>query len=78
MTDYEIHPEIERPSPDIGDRVRDVTVSVINEFSPLPADEVAGILHHRLEDIGVEMSEEACLSAIEKVRSGKHITFEVD
>jgi hypothetical protein len=77
MAEYEIHPEIQHPSTDIGDQVRDVTVAVINEFSPLPADEVAQILHHRLEDIGVEMSEEACLSAIEKVRAGKHITFEV-
>lgn len=36
------------------------------------------MLRHKLGEIGVQISESACRSAIERIRSGRQLHFEIE
>lgn len=78
MTEFRITHEIAQKHPDISERLTATTIEAINESSARSADDAARVLRHKLGEIGVHISEEACLSAIERVRSGKQLQFEIE
>ncbi|WP_350274896.1 hypothetical protein [Kribbella sp. HUAS MG21] len=78
MTEFRITHEIAHQHPDIRERLTATTIEAINESSARSADDAARVLRHKLGEIGVEISEAACLSAIERVRSGKQLRFEIE
>ena len=78
MTEFRITHEIHKTHPDIRERLTATTIEAINESSARSADDAARVLRHKLAEINVQMSEDACLAAIERVRSGKQLRFEVE
>ncbi|MFC0626358.1 hypothetical protein [Kribbella deserti] len=78
MAEYKITHEIHHVNPDLGEQLKATTIAAINESSARSAKEAALVLKKRLADIGVDMSEPACLSAVERIRSGRTLTFEVE
>ncbi|NIK58305.1 hypothetical protein [Kribbella shirazensis] len=78
MTEFRITHEIAQQHPDIRERLTATTIEAINESSARSADDAARVLRHKLGEIGVHISEAACLSAIERVRSGKQLHFEIE
>ena len=77
MAEYKITHEIHEVHPDLGEQLKATTIAAINESSARSAKDAALVLKKRLEEIGVDMSIEACLSAVERIRSGHTLTFEV-
>ncbi|HEY9339196.1 MULTISPECIES: hypothetical protein [unclassified Kribbella] len=78
MTEFRITHEIHKTHPDIRERLTATTIEAINESSARSADDAARVLRHKLAEINVQMSEDACLAAIERIRSGKQLRFEVE
>ncbi|HEU4947500.1 MAG TPA: hypothetical protein VFT31_10125 [Kribbella sp.] len=78
MSEFKIIHEIHEVHPDIRERLTATTIEAINESSSRSAEDAALVLRHRLGEIGVNMSEAACLSAVERIRSGKTLRFEVE
>ncbi|GAA2809747.1 hypothetical protein [Kribbella solani] len=78
MTEFQITHEIHQAHPDIREKLTATTIEAINESSARSAEDAARILRHKLGEIGVQMSEPACLAAIERIRSGKQLRFEVE
>ena len=78
MTEFRITHEIHQTHPDIRERLTATTIEAINESSARSADDAARVLRHKLAEINVQMSEDACLAAIERIRSGKQLRFEVE
>jgi hypothetical protein len=78
MTEFRITHEIAQQHPDIRERLTTATIEAINESSARSPEDAARVLRHKLGEIGVEISEAACLSAIERVRSGKQLHFEIE
>lgn len=78
MTEFRITHEIHQTHPDIRERLTATTIEAINESSARSADDAARVLRHKLAEINVHMSEDACLAAIERIRSGKQLRFEVE
>ena len=78
MTEFRITHEIHQTHPDIRERLTATTIEAINESSARSAEDAARVLRHKLGEIGVEMSDDACLSAIERIRSGKQLRFEIE
>lgn len=78
MTEFRITHEIHKVHPDIREKLTATTIEAVNESSNRSAEDAARILRHKLGEINVEMSEAACLSAIERIRSGKQLRFEIE
>jgi hypothetical protein len=78
MTEFRITHEIHKSYPDIRERLTATTIEAINESSARSPEDAARVLRHKLAEIGVHMSDAACLSAIERIRSGKQLRFEVE
>ena len=78
MTEFRITHEIHKVHPDIREMLTATTIEAINETSARSAEDAARVLRHKLAEIGVHMSEAACLAAIERIRSGKQLRFEVE
>jgi hypothetical protein len=78
MSEFKITHEIHESHPDIRERLTATTIEAINESSARSAEDAALVLRHRLGEIGVHMSEAACLAAVERIRSGKTLRFEVE
>ncbi|MGZ0152802.1 hypothetical protein ACXJJ3_37490 [Kribbella sp. WER1] len=78
MTEFRITHDIAQTHPDIRERLTATTIEAINESSARSADDAARILRHKLGEIGVQISEEACRSAIDRIRSGKQLHFEIE
>ncbi|MER7245671.1 hypothetical protein ACFWUU_38520 [Kribbella sp. NPDC058693] len=78
MTEFRITHEIHQTHPDIREKLTATTIEAINESSARSAEDAARVLRHKLAEIGVQMSEPACLSAIERIRSGKQLRFEIE
>lgn len=78
MTEFRITHEIHEVHPDIREKLTQTTIEAINESSARSAEDAALVLRHKLGEIGVHMSEDACLAAIERIRSGKQLRFEVE
>ncbi|WP_020391334.1 hypothetical protein [Kribbella catacumbae] len=78
MSEFRITHEIHEVHPDIREKLTATTIEAINESSARSAEDAALVLRHKLGEIGVNMSEEACLSAIERLRSGKTLRFEIE
>ncbi|TWD73075.1 hypothetical protein FB561_6960 [Kribbella amoyensis] len=78
MSEFRITHEIHEVHPDIREKLTAATIDAINESSARSAEDAALVLRHRLGEIGVNMSEEACLAAIERIRSGKSLRFEIE
>ena len=78
MSEFKITHEIHESQPDIRERLTATTIEAINESSARSAEDAALVLRHRLGEIGVHMSEAACLAAVERIRSGKTLRFEVE
>lgn len=78
MSEFRITHEIHEVHPDIREKLTATTIEAINESSARSAEDAARVLRHKLGEIGVNMSEEACLSAIERLRSGKTLRFEIE
>lgn len=78
MSEFKITHEVHLVHPDIREKLTAATIEAINESSSRSAEDAALVLRNRLGAIGVNMSEEACLSAVERIRSGKTLRFEVE
>jgi hypothetical protein len=78
MTEYRISHEFHQVHPDIREQLKATTIAAINESSARSVRDAALVLKKRLEEIDVEMSLEACESAVERIRSGRTLTFEVE
>jgi len=78
MSEFKITHEIHEGHPDIREQLTATTIEAINESSARSAEDAALVLRHRLGEIGVHMSEAACLAAVERIRSGKTLRFEVE
>ena len=78
MTEFRITHEIHEVHPDIREKLTATTIEAINESSSRSAEDAARVLCHKLAGIGVHMSEPACLAAIERIRSGKQLRFEIE
>ncbi|MET7283778.1 hypothetical protein ABZS29_36450 [Kribbella sp. NPDC005582] len=78
MTEFRITHEVHQSHPDIRERLTATTIEAINESSARSAEDAARVLLHKLAEIGVHMSEAACLAAIERLRSGKQLRFEIE
>lgn len=78
MTEFKITHEVHLVHPDIREKLTAATIEAINESSSRSAEDAALVLRNRLGEIGVHMSEDACLSAVERIRSGKMLRFEVE
>ncbi len=78
MSEFRITHEIHEVHPDIREKLTATTIEAINESSARSAEDAALVLRHKLGEIGVAMSEEACLSAVERIRSGKTLRFEIE
>jgi hypothetical protein len=77
MSEFKVNHQVEPVEMDIGDRVKLTTEQTINETSALSVRDAALTLKHNLAEIGVEMAEEYCQTAVETIRSGKTFTFEL-
>ncbi|NEA30169.1 hypothetical protein [Streptomyces sp. SID13031] len=78
MSEFRITHEIHEVHPDIREKLTETTIEAINESSSRSAEDAALVLRNRLGEIGVNMSEEACLAAVERIRSGKTLRFEIE
>ncbi|MEV5967878.1 hypothetical protein AB0L70_39295 [Kribbella sp. NPDC051952] len=78
MTEFRITHEIHEVHPDIRETLTATTIEAINESSARSAEDAALVLRHKLAEIGVHMSDAACLAAIERIRSGKQLRFEIE
>ncbi len=78
MSEFRITHEVHEVHPDIREQLTTTTIDAINESSARSAEDAALVLRHKLGEIGVHMSEEACLSAVERIRSGKTLRFEIE
>ncbi|MEU4395943.1 hypothetical protein [Kribbella sp. NPDC023855] len=78
MSEFRITHEVHEVHPDIREKLTTTTINAINESSSRSAADAALVLRHKLGEIGVHMSEEACLSAVERIRSGKTLRFEIE
>lgn len=78
MAEYKITHEIHHVNADLGEKLKATTIAAINESSARSAKDAALVLKKRLAEIGVDMSDLACLSAVERIRSGRTLTFEVE
>jgi hypothetical protein len=78
MSEFKITHEIHEVHPDIREKLTTATIEAINESSARSAEDAALVLRNRLGEIGVHMSEAACLAAVERIRSGKTLRFEVE
>jgi hypothetical protein len=78
MTEFRITHEIREVHPDIREKLTATTIEAINESSSRSAEDAALVLRNKLGEIGVQMSEAACLAAVERIRSGKTLHFEIE
>lgn len=78
MSEFKITREVRLVHPDIREKLTTATIDAINESSSRSAEDAALVLRNRLGEIGVNMSEDACLAAVERIRSGKTLRFEVE
>jgi hypothetical protein len=78
MSEFKITHEIHEVHPDIREKLTATTIEAINESSSRSAEDAALVLRNKLGEIGVHMSEPACLAAVERIRSGKTLRFEVE
>jgi hypothetical protein len=78
MTEFRITHEIHEVHPDIREKLTATTIDAINESSSRSPEDAALVLRNRLGEIGVHMSLEACVSAVERIRSGKTLRFEIE
>ncbi|MFD7159465.1 hypothetical protein ACQHIV_03570 [Kribbella sp. GL6] len=78
MTEFRITHDIAATHPDIRERLTATAIEAINESSNRSANDAARILRRKLGKIGVEISQDACRSAIERIRSGKQLHFEIE
>ncbi|GAB3831897.1 hypothetical protein [Kribbella italica] len=78
MSEFRITHEIHEVHPDIREKLTTATIDAINESSARSAEDAALVLRNRLGEIGVHMSPEACLAAVERIRSGKSLRFEIE
>jgi hypothetical protein len=78
MSEFKITHEIHEVHPDIREKLTATTIEAINESSSRSAEDAALVLRNRLGEIGVHMSDAACLAAVERIRSGKTLHFEVE
>lgn len=78
MTEFRITHEIHEVHPDIREKLTATTIEAINETSARSAEDASLVLRHKLAEIGVHMSDSACLAAIERIRSGKQLRFEIE
>ncbi|MEV8376546.1 hypothetical protein AB0P21_27630 [Kribbella sp. NPDC056861] len=78
MSEFRITHEIHEVHPDIREKLTSTTIEAINESSARSAKDAALVLRNKLGEIGVHMSEEACLAAVERIRSGKSLRFEIE
>ena len=78
MSEFRITHEIHEVHPDIREKLTAATIEAINESSSRSAEDAALILRNKLGEIGVHISEAACLSAVERIRSGKQLHFEIE
>ncbi|WP_112237408.1 hypothetical protein [Kribbella monticola] len=78
MTEFRITHEIHEVHPDIREKLTATTIEAINESSSRSAEDAALVLRHKLGEIGVHMSDAACLAAVERIRSGKTLRFEIE
>lgn len=78
MSEFRITHEVHEVHPDIREKLTATTIDAINESSARSAEDAALVLRHKLGEIGVAMSEEACLAAVERIRSGKTLRFEIE
>ncbi len=78
MTEFRITHEIHEVHPDIREKLTATTIEAINESSSRSAEDAALVLRNKLGEIGVHMSDAACLAAVERIRSGKSLRFEIE
>ncbi|HEY0618184.1 MAG TPA: hypothetical protein VGD15_11360 [Kribbella sp.] len=78
MTEFRITHEIHQVHPDIREKLTATTIEAINESSSRSAEDAALVLRNKLGEIGVHMSDAACLAAVERIRSGKTLRFEIE
>jgi hypothetical protein len=78
MTEFRITHEIHEVHPDIREKLTATTIEAINESSSRSAEDAALVLRNKLGEIGVHMSDAACLAAVERIRSGKTLRFEIE
>ena len=78
MTEFRITHEIHEVHPDIREKLTATTIEAINESSARSAEDAALVLRNKLGEIGVHMSDAACLAAVERIRSGKTLRFEIE
>lgn len=78
MSEFRITHEIHEVHPDIREKLTATTIEAINESSGRSAEDAALVLRNRLGEIGVHMSDAACLAAVERIRSGKTLRFEIE
>ena len=78
MTEFRITHEIHEVHPDIREKLTATTIEAINESSSRSAEDAALVLRNKLGEIGVHMSDTACLAAVERIRSGKTLRFEIE
>ena len=78
MTEFRITHEIHEVHPDIREKLTATTIEAINESSARSAEDAALVLRNKLGEIGVHMSDAACLAAVERIRSGKSLRFEIE
>jgi hypothetical protein len=78
MSEFRITHEVHQVHPDIREKLTTTTIEAINESSSRSAEDAALVLRNKLGEIGVHMSEEACLAAVERIRQGKTLRFEIE
>ena len=78
MTEFRITHDIAEAHPDIRERLTATTIEAINESSARSASDAAKVLRRKLAAIGVQMSQPECRDAIERIRSGKQLRFEIE
>jgi hypothetical protein len=78
MSEFRITHEIHEVHPDIREKLTTTTIEAINESSARSAQDAALVLRNKLGEIGVHMSEDACLAAVERIRSGKTLRFAIE
>lgn len=78
MSEFRITHQVHEVHPDIRQKLTETTIEAINESSARSAEDAALVLRHKLGEIGVAMSDEACLAAVLRIRSGKTLRFEIE
>ena len=78
MSEFRITHEIHKVHPDIREQLTATTIEAVNESSARSAEDAALVLRNKLGEIGVPKSEEASLTALERLRSGKTLRFEIE